>query len=325
MEDISKEEILSTINNNIKEYDLMYVKRFVNTFREELLKIFNLFNKVPQEAYIVSMAHSMCDVQAEVLHSVSMIDMELYKELYAIYSGNDDKRLFWHIADEENPAFNDDKCMVVDDEFRIMQVTFDYNAMDYARLAHESGHILSVNRTNTNRFLLAEIESTFLEKLVIRDLVKRGVLTDYDNEMFRLNDFAALAPYITNVVSQTDVLNMVRYPVEAEDLVRVHNYYEGKPNDVYIYKAILDLTQPDSLDLLHYTLRYIIGEVVSYYMVKQYESGDVEIVERYKEFLKNSNDETVNEVCKKLIGMDFNQAISNYVKDIALEMEVIKR
>jgi hypothetical protein len=251
--------------------------------------------------------------------------MELYKSLYKVYSGNDDTRLFWHISDEEHPDFNDDKCMVVDDEFRVMQVSFNYNTLDYARLAHESGHILSTYRTNTNRFLAAEIESTFLEKMVIKDLVKRKILTVEDELMFRQNDFASLVPYITNVISQTDVLNMVKYPVEAEDLVRVHNYYEGRPNDVYIYKAILNLTEPDSLELLHYTLRYIIGEVVSHYMVKQYEAGDDTIIDKYKEFLKTSSNETVNELCMELIGMDFNEAMSKYVKEITQEIKISPR
>lgn len=325
MEDISKEEILTSINSNIEEYDLMNVRRFVNTFRDELLRLYNLYNRVPQEFGLTSMIHSMSDVQAQVLYSIATIDMGLYRELYKIYSGNDETRLFWHIADEEHPDFNDDKCMVVDDEFKVMQVSFDYNTLDYARLAHESGHILATYRTSNNRFLVAEVESTFLEKMVIRDLIKRKVLTEYDQLMFRQNDFSALVPYITNVLSQVDVLNMVKYPVEAEDLVRVHNYYEGKPNAVYIYKAILNLTEPDSLELLHYTLRYIIGEVVSYYMVKQYESGDIDVVDRYKDFLKTSNDESVNEVCKYLIGMDFNEAIENYVKEIEKEIDLIKR
>ena len=93
MEDISKEDILAAINSNIEEYDLMDVRRFVNTFREELLMMYNIFNKVPQEMAVVSMYHSMSDVQAEVLYSVARIDEDLYKDLYAIYSGNDEKNL----------------------------------------------------------------------------------------------------------------------------------------------------------------------------------------------------------------------------------------
>lgn len=323
--DLEKEEILKIINDNIEYYDLLPLNRFVNLISNQLVELYDVYNKLRKFVTLRGMDNSPQEVQMEVLRSLYDIDKDLGVELYGIFNGYDPDKLFKHIVDESDPDYGDDKCLDIEGEVKVMCVTMAYNSYDYARVAHESGHILSAYRITKNGQLTSEIESMFLENIISLDLVERGIITqdDYDRQC-RANHLA-LRVYVMNILGQNAVLNAVHNPVEADDLIRVHHTYRGTPKFRLILKAVNDLTTPDSFELMNYCIRYVVGDVISHSMITEYKVRKRAVMAKYKEYLKSDNDFDIEEACEFLTGMTFEEALNVYIRDIKEDKRLYRR
>lgn len=323
--EINEEEILKTINDNIHYYDLLSLNRFINLISDDLVHLYNAYSKLPKFVVLRSTVKTPIEIQTEVLRSLYEIDKELSVELYEIFSGYNPEKVFQHIADEEDLDYGDDKCIDIEGELKVMRVTVNYNTYDYARLAHESGHILSAYRTTSNGQLTSEIESMFLENIISLDLIERGIITQEDYDRQSRANCLALRSYLMNILGQNDVLNSMNFPVKAEDLIRVNQIYSGTPKFRFIIKAVNDLTTPDTFELMNYCIRYVVGDVISHHMIKAYKDNKKAVMERYKEYLKSDCDFNIEEACEYLTGMKFEEALKIYTQDINNDRRLYRR
>lgn len=255
-------------------------------------------------------------------------------------------------------------------EFLTYEVQFSENVEGCATLAHEMGHALSNHHAKAMTLAKAtniaeknfgkdsdefknqrqiyrdftdskqrnhidcvgEIESHITEKLFMYFLVKKGIITKEDFNVFITGLNNSLRDNLTLMIEENEIIKELHNPITEQDFMNLYNKFSNTSKFDNMFKRLSTMANrkdnPNSNERRFHSkhrFRYVVGEVISTMWMKKYlESDKTEKQSMLKNFVKylGKSDKCTLENCCELVlgkGETLDATITDYINFISTQ------
>ena len=191
---------------------------------------------------------------------------------------------------------------------------------DYLHTAHELSHAMSAhyrtkvdNIRNSIDFLVSydpihdgmtEIEALITERMFVKYLLNNRLIKDRDAKAYLNSDMTSLRWELRSIIGGDGKISDQIYGNENE---RVGNQKDGK------------VRRGD------YYFRYVVARIVADQWIKKYSSASEKekevMIENYEDYLKHTDEASIDSACQFLLGKDFVNVAQDFMKDLKNEQE----
>jgi len=255
-------------------------------------------------------------------------------------------------------------------EFLTYEVQFSENVEGCATLAHEMGHALSnhhvkamtlAKATNiaeknfgkdsdefkTQRQIyrdytdtrqrntidcIGEIESHITEKLFMYFLVKKGVITKEDFNIFITSSNNNLRRNLTLMIEENEIIKELHNPITEQDFENLYNKFINTSHFNDLFKRISIMAErknhpnPNNWRVCSkHTFRYVVGEIVATMWMKKYleveKSKQKIMLKRFVNYLSKTDKCNLENCCELVLGKGetIDSTITDYINFISTQ------
>lgn len=189
------------------------------------------------------------------------------------------------------------------------------NAHGLVTVAHELAHTMEerVQKKKPSKTLsIAEIVPMFVERIYADYLFKIGKIDQEERD----NIFKDIQnTYIRNartIVEENEILSQLSSPISAKELKNLDEKYQGSPRrKILLNRMKIMLDGKNGKEVYgEKQFRYIVGEIVSQELYKDFQKEPEKTIQRVKKFAQNNASITAHKGFEMLLGENYEDRLS---------------
>ncbi len=251
---------------------------------------------------------------------------DLYKNLMNVLN-NGSIKLYMDYPSNTNREQDNFNALTRDK--RIVSISPRNNTSGLLQVCHELSHTLSQcmqKNMQPKDSVIGEIESLFMEKVFAHYLFEHNMMTKEECDSFAVERDKKLAADIAYCLTRADIMGMIEGPLTEEGVKKIDIITANDPRRAAIIKRLKEMSYVD-IDPKHShkyqpVERYIIGQLTSSLLFKQYLQDKGNTMKKYKEFLSHNAEIGLNDSLQELLNCNFRQLVQQYLQLKENEIEI---
>ena len=164
---------------------------------------------------------------------------------------------------------------------------------------------------------LGEIESYVVEKLFVKYLLDKGIISASDYENYFSNENNSLIHDIDRVLGEHELISNLPCPITYDSLLKLVQSKASDPRfeaGVNLMRVLAEAK--DEGESGKYRFRYVVGRIVSSLWYENYLSTDDRraMLDSFAKYLAKTDQINVDDACEMLLGRDLVNSLADYVQ-----------